>query len=567
MISEETYNKIIHLRIFRNRFVLYTKYFFDKLRGRKAFLRWGTTLAKHEQKMPSPSAGKTILFPTAFFLERGLAWQVTIAKALEIRGHRVHFMPMDIRFPRRNSLYFDETGEKFMHAYYSLYVRTLLKSFAFPVTPYSQFGNANEFDRIRAQLEKLGWDDCASFSHKGLPIGKMVINHLIHYFRSGPHQRTAPTLDAYKDFLAMALTLEQIISKALDELKPDVLFTLNGSFIDSGLFVALARKRGIRVITFEAGFMLNTIMLGINEPIIEFPMKKYLPQEYDTYTLTPDQNKQLDEYLHTRSLGKDCIFDYWGNPTFDYAQIRRELGLSENAQPDILFTNLLWDSTTITSDKAFSSQQEWIFSTIRYYSSHPERVLLLRIHPAELVPVSLESTIKMAEVIATEFPSLPNNIIIIPPTSTISSYPLTEMSNLTLVYASTAGLEAATMGKNVIVAGETHYRGMKFTYDVHNPQEYVAMLDGKALNVDKESIRSRSRRYAYFFFFGFMVPFPLVAETSTSTKGDQVRFTFISEKDLLPGAEPGLDFVIDVICAITGYRERLQSLIKAKTSI
>lgn len=544
----------------RNRFGLYAKYCIDRLLGNKKYLVAGRTIKKTSSRIHEEKP-QTILFPTVFFLERGLTWQTTIAKALEIRGHKVIFMPLDISFPTRNSLYFDETGERFMSSYYNLYTRTLLKSFDFTIKPYSTFGSAKEFQNNRKLVEAYTWEECENFEYEGISIGRLVINQLIHYFRCGPHQHDAHVLVAYKDFLAIAMVLTKVIDKAYSALHPDTIFTLNGSFIDSSLQIALAKKHNMRVITFEAGFMLNALMLGINEPIIDFPMKKYLPSTYDSYTLTPDQNTQLDEYLKTRSLGKDCIFDYWGNPIFDVKKIRDEIGLPEGVTPDILFTNLLWDSTTVISDIAFTSQQEWIFTTIRYYVQHPERTLLIRIHPAEIVPPALESSVKMAEVIANEFPTLPKNVIVIPPTSTVSSYPLTELSDLTLVHASTAGMEAATMGKNVVVSGLTHYRGMRFTYDVHNREEYLRLLETRNFDIPTETIRMRARKYAYFFFFGFMIPFPLVIERSSSVDGDQVSFNYTSQDELLPGKSAELDFIIDVILGNKEYSDRLKTLL------
>jgi len=434
--------KLLQSSIVRNTATLYVKFYIDNFFRKNSFLTFAKKITKIPHQKIEGSEKKIILFPTAFFLDRGLAWQTAIAKALEVRGHTVVFMPLDIRFPKRNGLYFDTHNGKFIVEYYKLYTKTLLKSFSFQIRWYSEFDVMNEYATHRVHLEKLSWEELRAYTYEDLPLGKIALNPLMHHFRCSAQRRNEEMTDAYRDYIAISIILCQTITRALDVLRPDIIYTLNGSFLDSALHIELAKRRGIRVITFEAGFMLNSLMLGVNESIISFPLSKYLPPEYQSYTLSPQQEAQLNTYLQTRSKGKDCVFDYWGNPIFDHEKIRTQLNIRAQSKPDILFTNLLWDSAMLDSDILFTSQQEWIIETIRYYEKHPEKQLLVRIHPAEEKPPELESMDKIMDMIHSVFHKLPKNVILIPPSSTISSYPLTEISNKILVYSSTAGLRA-----------------------------------------------------------------------------------------------------------------------------
>jgi hypothetical protein len=536
------------------------KFLLDRLRGRNRFLFHGRKV-RHLAAAPAPDGKpRHIVMPTIFFLDRGIAWQSVIARALELRGNRVTFLPQNLSFPRRNTLYFDEHDWGFAMPFYSRYTRALLSGFEFTIRPYGEFGTVRDYRRFRHEVKSLDLAGCRALTYCGLPLGRMAENNVMHYFRCGPERWTERMLEAYRDFLAQGMVLHAVLVAAFDALAPDVIFTLNGSFLDSQLQLALARARGIRVVTYEAGFMLNSIILGVNEPIVDFPLAKYLPGEYATYQLSDAQERELDQYLNVRRLGKESVFDYWGNPILDMDTIRHDLGLSTDGVPDILFTNLLWDSAMLNCDIAFSSQRDWIVTTIEFYRAHPERTLLLRIHPAEVTPPHLESTDKVGDMLAAEYPQLPPNVIVIPPESTISSYPLTEISNLALVYSSTAGLEAATMGKPVLVAGRCHFRGQGFTRDITSREQYQAMLAGEERVDDPAAVRTLARKYAYFFFFGFMVPFPLVTERVTTTPGDLVSFNYASEEQLLPGRDPGLDFTLGVLAGETDYRARLARL-------
>jgi len=549
--------------LIKNQVTLWLKLFADVHFGRSSFLTHGKHVRPTERVSAQSPKAKRVLFPTAFFLDRGLAWQVTVAKALAVRGDEITFMPLDLRFPKCNALYFDEPDHwGFMNSFYKHYTRALLENFKLPIKPYSKFGSSAKFHEVRRRVSKFDEEACRQYVIDGIPIGRLALNPLIHYFRCSAMSVDRPRiLEAYRDFLAQGTILKEIIERALDAIRPDAMFLLNGTFLDSSLQFTLARARGIRVVTFEAGFRLNTILLGENEPIISFPMVRYLPKTYDSYSLSKVQEDELDRYLETRSYGKDNVFDYWGKPKFDHDSIRQELGLRSDAVPDILFTNLLWDSAMLDCDIAFRDQLDWITETIRFYISHPDRCLIVRIHPAEVTPASLESQDKVEPALRKIFPTLPNNVIIIPPTSTISSYPLTKLSNASLVYSSTAGLESAIMGKPAIIAGKTHYRGQGFTHDISKKSQYFQLLEHPTLPAEAATVIARARKYAYFFFFGYMIPFDLVTELPAGA-GTPVRFNYESEDLLLPGANDGLDFTINLIHGLTNYQERLTQLIQ-----
>lgn len=550
--------RLLNTPLAKNRFAVEFKFLLDALRGRNRFITHGRRVARLPRPPPAPGA-RHVVFPTVFYLDRALAWQVTVASALAVRGHRVTFLPLDLAFPRRNTLYFDDWDGGFAVRFFRRYTNALLSGFGMPRVPYSEFGSAKGFAEIRRRIAGLDLAGCRAFTFRGLPLGAMAENNVMHYFRAGPEHWTDAMIETYRDYIAIGAVLAEVLERAFDTLQPTAVFTLNGSFLDSQLQLALARARGIRVVTFEAGFMLNSLLFGINEPIVNFPLAQYLPPAYGTYRLNAEQERQLDVYLDTRSRGKESVFDYWGNPVLETDATRRALGLPAEVTPDILFTNLLWDSAMLNCDIAFESQRRWILETVAFYRDHPDRWLLLRIHPAEEIPAHLRSTDRVEDMLREAFPELPPNITVIPPRSNISSYPLTRLSDLTLVYSSTAGLEAAIMGKPVVVAARAHYRGQGFTHDVRNPKEYRVLLERPRPPAPPPAVVERARKYAYFFFFGFHVPFPLVTERPTNDPREPVAFNWTAEEQLLPGRDAGLDFTVDLLLGTTDLRTRLKS--------
>ena len=113
-----------------------------------------------------------------------------------------------------------------------------------------------------------------------------------------------------------------------------------------------------------------------------------------------------------------------------------------------------------------------------------------------------------------------------------------------LVFTSTSGLELALLGKPVIVAGLTHYRGKGFTVDADSRESHRTALD--AIIRDPASAWpdvELARRYANLFFFDAVEQQPPVAEPI----GGLARLTTTDPNDLLPGSHGGIDAACDRI--------------------
>ena len=75
---------------------------------------------------------------------------------------------------------------------------------------------------------------------------------------------------------------------------------------------------------------------------------------------------------------------------------------------------------------------DWVFKSIEYFNDRKNLNLIIRVHPAEirgLVP----SNQKLVEEINKRFRNIPNNIIIIPPESQISTYAVMEKCNAVII--------------------------------------------------------------------------------------------------------------------------------------
>ena len=104
------------------------------------------------------------------------------------------------------------------------------------------------------------------------------------------------------------------------------------------------------------------------------------------------------------------------------------------------------------------------FGTIDFFIKNKEKVLIIRVHPAEITG-TVKSRQKVIDEINKKYKKLPNNIIIIPPESSDSTYKLIDISDCVLVHSTKAAIEAAYLKKRVVVAGEAWVKGKGFTID------------------------------------------------------------------------------------------------------
>jgi len=140
------------------------------------------------------------------------------------------------------------------------------------------------------------------------------------------------------------------------------------------------------------------------------------------------------------------------------------------------------------------------------------------------------------------FPRLPENVIIIPPESNISSYTLIDKCQKVIVYTSTIGLEAAILGKPVIQCAHSNYSGKGFTIEPASGEEYERGLQEDTFQPPPCS-KELARRFAYMLYFKYMIPLTSVSEL----KGD-FRFHLDSFDDLKDDTlDPGLSHIIDCI--------------------
>ena len=251
--------------------------------------------------------------------------------------------------------------------------------------------------------------------------------------------------------------------------------------------------------------------------------------------LSAPQDRRLTAYLNERRRG------IWPQFAESEAEIERSLKLDPHLPTVALFTNVTFDTAVQDRDRGFRDMFSWVEESIRLFSSWPDAQLVIRVHPGEIGLPGWSTRDPVGPRLEALFPSLPPNVRIVPPQSTLSSYALIRLARAGLVYTSTVGLEMAMEGLPVVVAGDVHYAGKGFTLDSRGPVDYAQLVRTARQRSRDSSIQERARRYGYAFFFRANHPFPLVSENPPD---------FIPTLNTTtPGSlEPGGDPTLDLLC-------------------
>ena len=291
--------------------------------------------------------------------------------------------------------------------------------------------------------------------------------------------------------------------------RPDVVVVPNGMIQEYGAVYETARFLDIPTVTYEFSELDQHVWLDHNR-LVMLHLTDELWANHQERILNDEQRAWLESFLAGREGSrKGTQFAHLWQKTSRAGgeKIRSVFGL-DNRPIVLLPTNVLGDSATLGRTLFSKSMADWMERTVRFFANRSEVQLVIRIHPAETWTVGPS----VMEIIRGVLPELPAHIRVFGPTEKVNTYDLMDITDLALVYTTTAGLEMATRGIPVLVSGLAQYRKKGFTLDADTWEEYFSTLD-RALKdlpgcrLTPEQIE-RAWNYTYFYFREYPRPFP-----------------------------------------------------------
>ena len=381
----------------------------------------------------------------------------------------------------------------------------------------------------QAQLEDVSFD--------GQPLASWVRASIHLMFKVEKLDLSNPDLrNVFIAFLVADALAYRALCRAFDEHKPDLFFVFNGLRGSTKVAMEVARQRGVRTLTHERGGLKETVRL-IEDDQCNAP--DVLARVWDAWRDVPLTTAQLQTtatQLKGLAQGTNLSWIRYSPVPGQATDLHRQLGLDPTKPLWTAFTSSLYEFSgdPVHGGLTFS-QDAWLEATIAFAKQHPEVQVVIREHPNRPVSGKFRPIIQALNPHEVAFQqmletTLPPNMRYLGAQSPISSYDLIEASTLGIAYISTIGVEMASRGLNVVMAGNGGYRGLPFLKSALSVEAlkaaYEAALRSPPLFRDA-AIARQAHRFVYTWFHRWMLHLPMV-EMPTPFTG-KVRFRSMDE--------------------------------------
>lgn len=441
---------------------------------------------------------------------------VALGMALRARGHRVRMVVCDQQFPVCEV---KKAGKE------DSWCRSCAKCWAFG----SKYFEAAGFEMLPvSSLVKQDLDSVDVSRWKDI-----VDAALLKHYGRGVLEETSEVAEKRKMYDRSASIATQV-GQGIIEMKPDRVIMSHGIYCTWGPQREMLNDAGIPVVTYGKGKKRSTQKFNWTTGSDWWDVSDEWSRVKDV-PLTESENRIIDDYLESRKdhSGDTLVYNFGIEETLE--ETYRRLELDPGKQTFVLFTNVLWDAASAQREIVFKNPIDWVMRTIAWMDGNPNKQLVIKIHPAEVV---IGTNQPFASIVKEYFSVLPTNVRLIEPHEKVNSWSIMRVASLGLVHTSTVGMELPLEGIPCAVVSRTHFRDRGFTIDVDTEEEYFNLLENFSANdVNSEEMMALSKRYAYLLFERYQLPWDCLYEVAHT---DVRAFQFCSMKELIENSSIAL---------------------------
>ena len=294
-----------------------------------------------------------------------------------------------------------------------------------------------------------------------------------------PAGRDLPLVRAIEASLARSLPL---VRSALRQEIFDFLLVPGGVYGTSGVVLLAAEELGCRVATFDADRHVAQLCVdGVAAQNAD------LARAFDTlWNSGPETKRNAIATARSEFESRAEASDRYGYQTVP-TQAPKAGGVAGVLMP----LNVEWDTAALGKHGSFTSTIDWITSTIRVILDMDAGPVIVRQHPSERRPRQ-RSELDIAQILRDQFGD-EGRCRFIAAEDSVNSYDLLRSARLVLPFTSNIGIEAAAIGKPVLVSGAAYYADLGFVWSPDSRDDYFALLR-RGLGGDLEPMLDQSDR-------------------------------------------------------------------------
>lgn len=509
------------------------------------------------QKQKQSATGPRILIATSMGgFNHGAIVESTLAVALTLRGAKVDILLCDkalsacqlIKMPYKPKDFLASTEMARCQSCHQS-GKDLFEPLGLPIHWYNSFLSQHENQEALNTSRRIALTTIdKAQTADGMAIGEHANAGALRYYGRGDFANEPESEGVRRRYFQAGQQTTYILNNLFAQEHYDVVVLNHGLYVPQGIIVEACKRKNIRIVTWNPAYKKHTFVFS-HDDTYHHTMISEDPNQWNSLELIPAMDKELQDYLNSRRYGTEDWIWFHDKPTEDFDRIAANLKLDRDKPIVTLLSNVMWDAQLHYKSNAFPSMLDWVKQTISYFSKRADLQLIIRVHPAEIRGL-MPSRQLLADEIFREFPTLPNNVFVVPPDDQTSTYALGEHSDAVLIYNTKTGIELAAMGIPVIVAGEAWIRNKQFSHDATSKDEYFEILDQMPFRSGLSSEKTRlARKYAYHFFMRRMIPLPFIHHKP----GPKFELSLSSLKDLQQGQSSGLDTICNGILHRTPF--------------
>ena len=328
----------------------------------------------------------------------------------------------------------------------------------------------------------------------GIDLSEDVIAGCLRFLCKGSEHSISEKL--WECYAQAALKVFSFYDEFLGSNNVDVAFSVHGIYIPHGITNKIFRSRGITFFNYNTSYRQHRFYFTKNETY-----HKVFPSETDAdlnLELETDENiNEIKKYLRSRETGSEDWQQFNNSPDNEIEKYLLNRGLDVKRETAVLFSNVVWDARLHFKENTYKTMEQWLIDTVDAFKAMPERNLVIRTHPGEVVSHSKSrERLRDLEILK----NLPANIIFVDADDTISSYGLARVSSLNLVYASKIAMELCVMDAPIITCGDAWINNKNAAITPRSQSEYIDLLQSSWQKINVKCNKRRGLAYAHYVF-------------------------------------------------------------------
>lgn len=311
----------------------------------------------------------------------------------------------------------------------------------------------------------------------------------------------------------------QNLEKINEDFAPDIVVAHHGIYFPQGLIANYFKSRSM-LLTYWLSYKQGCVVFGFGDTY-----HRHIPDQTGPFpTLTTVQRADTLDYIEKKEAGSGQWINF-------HDRVDRSVKIVGDF--DLVCTNVSWDASIHFEAKLFPDMETWLDCIIETYQKNRKQ-LVIRVHPAELSGY-VKSRYPVSEHLSAKFGQMTDNIKVVDADDPDSTWELIKRCRRLFIYGSKVGIDAAAIGKKVIVAGDAWCRNKGFTIEPDSIEMFEnEMNEGEGGDLSGHE-QDLAIRFAHDFYFRQHVRVPAILKRSSKEYGFDINALpeLLNDKQLL----------------------------------